>query len=222
MTQSFAIAATILCIAVLGGADGVAPLLGQETAPGPADAEAPASGWSADAEVALWILPDAEDFVLLQLSADRGSLHLEARYNYEDRRTVSAWVGWTWSRESTLSMSLTPMAGFVLGRTDGLAPGLEADLSIWRLEWYVEAEYLFDFGDASEDFFYAWSQLGLAATDWLSLGAVVQRTRVVDTAREMDRGPYLEATLGPASMAAFFLNPGRDDAVTVVQLGLVF
>ncbi len=222
MTRVLAVAGTFVCLATLSGAGGVAPLRSQETAPGGTDVEDSASGWSADAEAALWILSDAEDFVLLQLSADRGRLHLEARYNYEDRRTVSAWVGWTWSRESTLSVSITPLAGIVLGRTDGFAPGLEAGLSIWRLEWFVEAEYLFDFGDASDDYFYAWSQLGLAATDWLSLGAVAQRTRVVDTAREVDRGPYLESTVGPVSLAAFFLNPGRDDAVTVLQVGFAF
>src|SRR6478752_2907661 len=50
--------------------------------------------WSAHVSVATYVLPDDGNYVQPTLAADRDALHLEARYNYEDRRSVSGFVGW--------------------------------------------------------------------------------------------------------------------------------
>ncbi|HQR22717.1 MAG TPA: hypothetical protein PKV98_17745, partial [Burkholderiaceae bacterium] len=40
---------------------------------------------------------DGENYTSVIGVADRGPLHLEARYNYESIGARSAYVGWTWS-----------------------------------------------------------------------------------------------------------------------------
>ena len=51
--------------------------------------------WSFAASAYTYFLPEADDYVQPTLTADRGRLHLEARYNYESMKTGSAWVGVT-------------------------------------------------------------------------------------------------------------------------------
>ncbi len=49
--------------------------------------------WNFIADVNLYFIPD-DFFALPVLIADKNKLHLEARYNYEDRETFSAWAGY--------------------------------------------------------------------------------------------------------------------------------
>ena len=57
--------------------------------------------------------------------ADRGPLHLEARYGYEAKDSRSAFVGWTFSGGETVSWELTPLLG-------GLGLGRYAGYGSWK------------------------------------------------------------------------------------------
>jgi hypothetical protein len=48
-----------------------------------------------------------------------GWLHLEARYNYENLRTGSVWVGYNFSAGKKLVLDVAPVLGGVFGRTHG-------------------------------------------------------------------------------------------------------
>ena len=115
------------------------------------------------------------------IRADRGWLHLEARYNYEALDTGSAWIGYNFSVGEKLNLEFTPMLGAVFGKTTGVAPGYEFTLSWRKLQLYSEGEYVFDTGDSAASFFYKWSELTLAPVDWFRFGLVVQRTKVYKT-----------------------------------------
>ncbi|WP_410961830.1 hypothetical protein, partial [Salmonella sp. SAL4359] len=52
--------------------------------------------WEFNADVNFYFIPD-DFFVLPVFKADKNRLHLEARYNYEDRETFSAWAGYNFS-----------------------------------------------------------------------------------------------------------------------------
>ena len=49
--------------------------------------------WSFAISAYGYAVPDSEDFVNPGFTADRGRLHLEARYNYEALDTASVWGG---------------------------------------------------------------------------------------------------------------------------------
>ena len=93
------------------------------------------------------------------VQADRGRFHFETRYNYEDRESTSFFVGANFEFGDELKLTLTPMIGGLVGQTDAIVPGLEADLSIGLFEAYGEAEYVFDLDDSSSKYFYMWSEL---------------------------------------------------------------
>jgi hypothetical protein len=105
--------------------------------------------WSAYASAYTYIVADSENFVQPTIMADRGWLHLEARYNYENLRTGSVWLGYNFSVGDKLALEFTPMIGGVVGDTAGVAPGYRLTLSYWKLELATEGEYVFDTRDSS-------------------------------------------------------------------------
>src|SRR6188508_2752634 len=76
-------------------------------------------GWSLSATLYPFVVPQSRDYVSPIVTADHGGLHLEARYNYEDMDTASAFIGWNFSWGEELSLELTPKIGVVGGRSEG-------------------------------------------------------------------------------------------------------
>ena len=75
----------------------------------PATTEEPDDkAWFFSGSVYTYIGPDDGSYVQPTFTADRGWLHLEARYNYEALDTGSAWVGDNFSGEK-LAWEFTPM-----------------------------------------------------------------------------------------------------------------
>jgi hypothetical protein len=181
-----------------------------------------AQEWEFDASAALYLLPDEEDFVQPTLRADRGLLHLEARYNYEDRHSTSVFAGWNLGVGQEAQLALTPMIGGLAGDTDGIVPGLEADFTYRAFEAYAEAEYVFDLEDRGASFLYVWSELGFRPREWFSAGLVAQRTRVYESDRDLQRGLFLKGSFRRLEGAVYAFNPGGDEHFTVLSLGLSF
>ena len=154
--------------------------------------------------------------------ADRGPLHLEARYGYEGIDARSAFVGWTFSGGEAITWELTPLLGGAWGTTRAFVPGFEASLGWKRFDFYIEGEYVRDKGEQADSYFYAWSELGFKATEWLRLGVVGQRTRAYGGDRDIQRGPFAQVTWGPVTLGAFWFNPGSNDQVFVGSIGVAF
>jgi hypothetical protein len=171
---------------------------------------------------ALYVLPDEENFLQPTLRADHGRLHLETRYNYEDRGSLSFFAGANFEFGEKVTLTLTPMLGGLVGQTDGIIPALEAGLGFGRFEAYAEAEYVFDLDDSSSNYFYMWSELSVWATEWLRAGVVTQRTRVYQTERDIQRGLLLGFSWKSLDGSVYLFNPGDDDHFTVVSLGVSF
>lgn len=210
------------CAALVGLlAVGAAAAATAQEAPAPPPATAGAA-WSFGISGALYALPDEADFVQPTLRADHGRLHLEARYNYEDRASTSFFAGATFEIGEKTKLTLTPMLGGLAGRTDGVVPGLEADLAAGPFEAYAEAEYVFDLGDSASSYLYMWSELSVWPTSWLRAGVVTQRTRVYRTDRDIQRGLLLGVSLRRVEATAYLFNPGDDDHFAVVSVGVSF
>lgn len=154
--------------------------------------------------------------------ADRGPLHLEARYGYEAKDSRSAFAGWTFSGGETVTWELTPLIGGAWGPVQAFVPGLEASLAWGKFDFYVEAEFVRDRHERSDDYNYAWSELGYRPLEWLRLGAAGQRTRAYGGELEFQRGPFLQVTFGRATIGAFWFNPGSNEQVFVASIGASF
>jgi len=180
------------------------------------------SNWSILASAAAYFFPDQPNYLQPTITADRGEVHLEARYNYEDRQSTSAFVGWNLGFGETVKVELTPMVGGLFGSTVGVVPAFELDLVWRRIEASVEGELVLDVQDAHNSFVYNWSELAVWATDWLRAGIVTQRTRVYQTARELEVGVLAGTSLSRFEGTVYFFNPGASDRFVVVALGVRF
>src|SRR5690349_10797432 len=125
-------------------------LFGQEN-----QVDTASASWKFSAWGDFFILPDEKDFVNPTFYARHKNLHLEGRYNYEDRNTASLWAGRRFEFGHSVKFVLVPMAAIVFGNTDGMAPGLEAEIMYGKFDFYSESEYLFDFAGKENNFFYS-------------------------------------------------------------------
>ncbi len=169
-----------------------------------------------------YILPDQDGYASPTLSADRGWLHLEARYDYENLRTGSLWFGYNFSAGKGLILSVTPMVGGVFGRATGIAPGCEASLTYKKVELSVSNEYVFDTGNKSGSFYYSWPQLTYSPLDWLRVGLVAQRTKAYHTSLDTQRGFLVGLSHNKFAFTAYIFNAGWTDPTAVLELGINF
>jgi hypothetical protein len=154
--------------------------------------------------------------------ADRGPLHLEARYNYESVGARSAFAGWTLSGGEEITWELTPLLGGAWGSTQAFVTALEASVAWKKFDFYIEAEYVRDSHQQSDSYFYAWSELGFRPVEWLRVGIAGQRTRTYGNERDIQRGPFAQVTWGAFTLGGYWFNPGANDQVFVGMIGAMF
>jgi hypothetical protein len=177
--------------------------------------------WNFEASTLLYLLP-GEQYLLPILKADKGKLHLEARYNYEDFNTFSLFTGYNFSGGRKLQYTITPMLGFAVGNSDGIAPGLEMDFTLGKFELYSEMEYLFELNDKTNNYYYNWSELTFAPTDWMWLGITGQRLRAYETELEVQRGALLGFAFNNVELTGYYFNPFSSDQFGIISLALIF
>jgi hypothetical protein len=178
------------------------------------------SEWNFSAETDLYF---TDPFVLLPiLQANKDNLHLEARYNYEDLKTFSGWVGYNFFGGEDFEYFITPMIGGVVGTTDGIAASLEFSFSYVGFELYSESEFLFDFESSENNFFYSWTDLTYSPLDWLWFGISGQRTKLYETEVEIERGLILGASFKNIEITGYFYNAFTDDAFFMLALAAEF
>jgi hypothetical protein len=186
------------------------------------DDDADANRWSFAAGVYGYLVPDDQSYFSPTFRADHKRLHLEARYNYEDRRTGSLWAGYNLSFGDKLLFEVTPMVGGIFGNTTGIAPGYELSLTYWKIALYSEGEFVFDTKDQSANFFYSWNELTYAPTDWLRAGLASQRTRAYHTPLDVQRGVLIGFSHNKVDFTTYVFNAGWTDPTVVLALGFKF
>lgn len=169
-----------------------------------------------------YIIPNGTDYASPVFSADRSWLHLEARYNEENLRTGSLWLGYNFAAGKKLALNVTPMVGGVFGRTTGIAPGCEASLSYEKVQLSVSNEYVFDTTHKSGSFYYTWPQLTYSATNWLRVGLMAERTRAFQSSLDVQRGFLVGISRTKWESTIYIFNAGFTDPTVVLELGLNF
>ena len=165
------------------------------------------SKWRFSAWAEMFVLPGEDDFFNPTFYARTNTLHLEARYNYEDRNTASLWAGRRFNFGKTVQFVLVPMGAVVFGNTNGIAPGLETEIVYKKLDFYSESEYVFCFETKENNFFYTYSELAIRPIRPIRAGMIIQRTKLYQTEYEVQRGLFGEYYFGRFRAGAFYFNP---------------
>jgi len=217
MARSLAamIAATLLMASRMSGQAPSSP----PPSPSPVADE---NSWSYTASLFTYVLPDSDNYVNPNFTADHGGLHLEARYNYEAQKAGSLWVGHNFTVGDKLALAVTPMVGGVFGNLAGVAPGCNWSLSYWKLELSSQNEYVFDLREKSGNFLYTWSELSYSPVEWFRTGMVVQRTKAYQTDFDVQRGLFAGFSYKRLDFATYVFNFGWTDPTVVVSVAVNF
>lgn len=181
-----------------------------------------ANPWEYSLTVDGYIIEGEDGYASPTLTADHNWLHLEARYNYENFRTGSLWLGYNFSWGKTWQFAVTPMIGGVFGRTNGIAPGCEASLTWRKLTFSVDNEYVFDTTSKSGNFYYAWPQITYKPLKWLKLGGVAQRTKTFETHYDTQRGFFVGFMHKQLEFTTYVFDPGTSSTSVVLEVGASF
>lgn len=100
--------------------------------------------------------------------------YLEARYNYEDVKTVSLYFGKSFSVNKKVDFEIIPMLGLVYGEFKGLSPGFNLSFEYKRFHSSTECQYTIDFEDNGNSFFWDWSNFYMRIHENISLGCAIQ------------------------------------------------
>jgi hypothetical protein len=196
-----------------------------QEAPGGASSTAPgtsANPWEFNLTTQGYIIPNGTSYVDPDFSADRSWLHLEARYNNENLRTGSVWVGYNFTAGKKLVLDITPMIGGVFGRTTGIAPGCEASLTYKKVQLSITNEYVFDTTSKSGNFYNTWPQFTYSPWGWLQVGLVANRTRAFQTSLDVQRGLFVGVTHKNWESTVYVFNAGFTGPTVVLEVGWNF
>jgi hypothetical protein len=100
----------------------------------------------------------------------------EARYNYEEAKTVSFYIGKVYERKGNFSYALIPLVGGVAGRFNGGSIGFNMNLEYHNFYFASQTQYTFSVEAEIENFYFTWSELGYQPLHWFYGGVAVQET----------------------------------------------
>jgi hypothetical protein len=170
-----------------------------------------------------WIEPPYESgYGSAILTADKGPLHVEAHWAYEDRNTLSLFAGKSFPIAGDLSGSVTPRLGVAGGDSSGLIPAVNLVLDWNKLSFYTDFEYMIGLSSDTSDFLYSWTELQWAFTPRFSAGLVGQRTHTYAQDLEVDRGLMFGMGLGKVRLTGYFFNLDESHPYFTIAVGAGF
>jgi len=178
--------------------------------------------WQFEAGSYYYLIPNESDEVTLLGYADYKSIDIEARYNYEDKNTASVFGGYRFETGNELIFGATPIIGCVFGNTNGIAPGLLIDLTYGKFDFYSESEYVWDFQDNENNFFYTWSELAISPNENLRVGFSANRTRLYQTDLDFERGIFCQYSVEKFTGGIHYFNPFTNDYFLIATIGIEF
>ena len=178
--------------------------------------------WAFSFATSGYIVPHDRSYASPTFTADRQWLHLETRYNYENKETASLWAGYNLSAGNKVVFEATPMLGGVFGKTSGIAPGGRLSLTYKHIRLFSEVEYVFDTIDSNQSFLYSWNELVYSPTEWFHAGLVAQRTRAYHTSVDVQRGVSVGFSHKKLDFTTYIFNAGWTDPTVVLGLSFNF
>jgi|SRR6476620_6839219 len=159
--------------------------------------------------------------------AEHKQLHLEARYNYEDRNTLSVFAGWAFEGGKKIQFNIKPMMGILAGNTKGFAPALETQITYKIFDFYAESEYVINVNGTNEkendnNYFYAWRELAVTSIPCLRTGITGQTTHLWNTKTSVQRGVFAEYSFWKLTTGFYYFIHSASGNFAIISLSMDF
>jgi hypothetical protein len=178
------------------------------------------SNWKYEIQTYYYILPNENNNATLIGYADNKALHLEGRYNYENLQTGSLFIGYKLEAGKKLILGATPLIGVVVGKTRGIAPGLEITLDWKMIDFYSESEYVIEYEARDNSYFYNWTELAITPIRKFRTGISGSRTRLYKAALEIKKGIFTEYSFRKVTAGIHYFNPFSNTYFIISTLGI--
>jgi cell division protein FtsN len=133
--------------------------------------------------------------------------YAEGRYNYEALNSFSFYMGRTFSKESALSYSISPIAGAVMGDYNGGSFGVNISLGYKNFYFFSQPQYTFSLAGAYDNYIYSWTDLTYSPLNWLSVGVSLQHTKPYQAKSYMENGFVVEAAYKKFTFPIYIFSP---------------
>jgi hypothetical protein len=137
----------------------------------------------------------------------KNNWYASLKYNYEEERTLSLQIGKKFSKEGTLSYSITPLAGVLSGNYKGVSLATEAELELGKFSFSIEPKYCMRLGDGSKNFLYNWSELSIQPSGLFYTGLAFQLIKNSGDDFLFEPGLLLGITIKNVELPFYFFRP---------------
>jgi hypothetical protein len=115
------------------------------------------------------------------------------------------------------------MLGFAVGNIKGMIPALELNLTWRKLDYYSESEYVFDFEDKENNYFYIWTEFGITPFENFRTGIAITRTILFQSDYDFQRGLLAQYSFWKLKTIVYYFNPfDKDESYLITTLGVEF
>ena len=144
--------------------------------------------------------------------------YAEDRYNYEDVRNFSLYMGKTFSEENFFSYSVTPLIGGAVGSFNGVSTGINVDMDFRKFFLSSQTQYSISTDHRTNNFFYNWSELAYQPLKWFYGGVSVQHTRLYQSENSFEPGVLLGLSFRNLNVPFYTFGPLKKDRYFMIGL----
>ena len=134
-------------------------------------------------------------------------IYTEMRYNYEALKTASVYLGKSFSKNKTLSYTVTPMIGMVFGDYNGGSLAANIDVEHKKTFVSMQTQYTMNRNNTSENFFFNWTELAYQPLKWVYAGVSMQQTKTYKTNFQSEYGVLVGFLVHKFTIPIYVFNP---------------
>lgn len=133
--------------------------------------------------------------------------YTECRYNYEQGQTVGCSAGKSFSKEGGLSYTITPLAGILGGKTQGVTIGLNTLFNYKSLSFSSFIQHATGFEKGKDAFLFSWSELNYHVMKHLTVGLTIEQTYFYSASDKWEPGMQMAISAGNWSFPLYLFKP---------------
>ena len=147
----------------------------------------------------------------------RKGWYSEARYNYEELKTFSFYLGKSFSNDAFFSWSVTPMVGCVIGNLKGVSTAMNLDFECDNIFLSSQPQFVVAMDKVNENFFYNWIDLGYNIRKWIYAGITMQQ-KIAGSGNQTENGLMVGFNIKRFTFPVYFFNPARQDTYFILGI----
>lgn len=144
--------------------------------------------------------------------------YFELRRNYEQDGTIACSAGRSFSGAGLFSWAITPVAGLVAGKSQGLSVGLNAALEYKRVSFSSCIRNTTCCIKDERGSLFSWSELGYRFVDHLAAGLVMQQTCFDGGGNRWEPGGMVALSFGSWTFPLYLFKSGGEPCTVVAGI----